>query len=117
MESNRGKRYSPEERAAFVQHYKDSGLSLSRFCQEAGVTYASLRRWIDQSQEAQPVEDLEACPVSFVEVAGTSTAFTQSEVTPSMRASFELRNGIRVCLDEQMTAPQLLVWIQQLNAC
>ena len=28
MESNRGKRYSPEERAEFVQLYKESGQSL-----------------------------------------------------------------------------------------
>ena len=116
MESNRGKRYTPEERAVFVQLYRESGQSLSRFCKDAGMTYASLKRWIDQSQEAQPVEDLEACPVSFVEVAATST---QSEVMQHMpvQASFELRNGIRVRLDEQITAPQLLVWIQQLNAC
>ena len=117
MESNRGKRYSPEERAVFVQLYKESGRSLSRFCQDAGVTYASLKRWIDQDQEAQPVEDLEACPVSVVEVAATSTASTQSEVMPRLQASFELSNGIRVRLDEQMTASQLLVWIQHLNAC
>ena len=121
MESNRGKRYSPEERAEFVQLYKKSGQSLSRFCQEAGVTYASLKRWIDQSQEAQPVEDLETCPVSFLEVATTPTGSTQSEVMSRMplpvRASFELRNGIRVRLDEQMTAPEMLTWIQHLNAC
>ena len=66
MECNRVKRYSPEERAVFVQLYRESGQSLSRFCQEAEVTYTSLKRWIEQSQEAQSVEDLEACPVSFV---------------------------------------------------
>jgi len=46
VSNNRGKRYTKGEREELLQLFEQSEYSASRFCQEMGVCYATLKRWL-----------------------------------------------------------------------
>lgn len=57
------RRYTPEQRAAYVQQWKESGKSQRVFSEEQGVSYTSLNNWIRIEKKRQAKK-----PAGFVAV-------------------------------------------------
>ena len=43
-------RKSKDEKAAILERYKNSGMSIKQFCLEAGIVEQNLRNWIKRSE-------------------------------------------------------------------
>ena len=104
MGKEKGKRYTPEEKAELISLYEQSGYSISRFCSEMGLSYATLRRWLE------PAASSLAERIELVEVT------TESPSLP--RASgIRLPNGILIELDERQGASSIATLARELMAC
>lgn len=100
MSNNRGKRYSKGEREELLELFDQSGYSASRFCQEMGVCYATLKRWLGR----------ESPRVNLVEV---TTAASINAVALRVR----LPNGIECELESGLSRSEVTEWIRELKAC
>ncbi|MBT3482433.1 MAG: transposase [Opitutales bacterium] len=100
MSKERGKRYSEEEREELLQLFAQSGYSASRFCQEMGVCYATLKRWVGR----------ESPRVNLIEV---TTAALAHAATLRVR----LPNGIECELGSNLSRSEVTDWIRDLKAC
>ena len=58
MKQTPGKRYSAEEKARILEHYSESGLSLTAYCRQSGLCYATLRNWRERRGRADGVPRL-----------------------------------------------------------
>ncbi|MBD5778227.1 transposase, partial [Pelagicoccus sp. NFK12] len=61
MSTERGKRYTAEQKQELLELFRQSGMNASRFCKEMNVSYPTLRRWLGPES---------AKPVQFVELDG-----------------------------------------------
>ena len=100
MSNDRGKRYSKSEREELLQLFDQSEYSASRFCQEMGVCYATLKRWLGR----------ESPRVNLVEV---TTAASSNTVALRVR----LPNGIECELGSSLSRSEVTQWIRELKAC
>jgi transposase-like protein len=96
------KRYTKEEREDLVQLYRQSDYSASRFCQEMGLSYPTLKRWLGD----------ETAKVSLVEVV-------VEEIVPaeSLRMNIRLPNGIECELRSKLTSRETITLIRELKGC
>ena len=78
---------TPEERAALLDEYKNSGLTIVGFCRQRGVGYSTMFKWmgdagmpVRRKQEPAPEQ-----PPRFVEVEMES--YENGAVRPASRAA------------------------------
>jgi transposase-like protein len=100
VSNDRGKRYSKSEREELQQLFDQSEYSASRFCQEMGVCYPTLKRWLRG----------ESPRVNLVEV---TTAASSNTVALRVR----LPNGIECELGSSLSRSEVTQWIRELKAC
>ena len=104
MGKDKGKRYSAEEKREFVGLYEQSGYSVSRFCREMDLCYATLRRWLDQSGES-------GSKVEFVEVE------SEAAVSKGLEARIVLPNGIGIELGGDCGRESVVALAESLMRC
>ncbi|MDQ8184195.1 transposase [Pelagicoccus sp. SDUM812002] len=100
MSTERGKRYTEDQKKELVELFRQSGLNASRFCKEMNVSYPTLKRWLGP----QPAKTVE-----FVEVG---------EAEPNdARLSVALPNGIWAEFPLSAEKSVVASWIRELKAC
>lgn len=89
------KRYRQAAREEMVRQYQDSGLSPWQFCQQYGLSEASLGRWIKEFRKAEP--GMVAPGISLVEIQNFKSSPRQQQ-TESRQPSVTVRfpNGMVV---------------------
>ncbi len=100
MSNDRGKRYSKGEREELLQLFDQSEYSASRFCQEMGVCYATLKRWLGR----------ESPRVNLVEVTAAASI-------NAVALRIRLPNGIECELGSGLSRSEVTQWIRELKAC
>ena len=104
MGKDKGKRYTSEEKAELIGLYEQSGYSVSRFCSEMGLSYATLRRWLEPASSSLTER------IELVEVT------TESHST-SRASGIRLPNGILIELGEGQGASSIATLARELMAC
>ena len=100
MSTERGKRYTEDQKQELLELFRQSGLKASRFCMETNLSYPTLKRWLGP----QPSK-----PAQFVEI-------DQSESSGG-RLSVALPNGLRAEFPLDAEKPVVASWIRELKAC
>jgi transposase-like protein len=100
MSTERGKRYTTDQREELLELFRQSGLNASRFCKEMNVSYPTLKRWLGSG----PAE-----PVQFVELAG--------EQATGQRLTVALSNGLWAEFPMDADKAVVAAWIRELKAC
>lgn len=101
MAKPKGYRYSKHEREELLELYRQSGCSASRFSQQTGISYATLKRWL----EPEPQQ------VNFVELSGCGAEGASGSL------AVRLANGIECFLDGSIDKESAIGWIQALSRC
>ncbi len=102
MAKDKGHRYTQEERDEFLELYRQSGYSVSRFSSEMRISYATLKRWLKPKIEPS---------VKLVEV--------ESDPVSSSSASLIVRlpNGIACEIGSALSRAETVNWIRELKRC
>ncbi|MEM9159222.1 MAG: transposase [Verrucomicrobiota bacterium] len=100
MSTERGKRYTQEQKQELLELFSQSGMNVSRFCKEMNLSYATLKRWLSPEPSK---------PVQFVEIG---------EADPSGgRLSVALPNGLWAEFPLSTDKSVVASWIRELKAC
>ena len=62
MDTRKAKRYTKDQCDELVELFRQSGMKAGRFCKENGVSYPTLRKWLEPapSERAQLIELVDA---------------------------------------------------------
>ncbi|MDQ8183899.1 transposase [Pelagicoccus sp. SDUM812005] len=100
MSTERGKRYTAEQKQELLELFRQSGLNASRFCKEMNLSYPTLKRWLGPAATK---------PVQFVEVGGAEPG--------EGRLSIALPNGLWAEFPLDADRSVVAGWIRELKAC
>ena len=100
MPDQRGRRYTSAQREDILERFRESGLSASRFCKEASLSYPTLKRWLGPGETE---------PMSFVEV--------ESPAPPARRFAVALGDGLWLEFPLDADRSVVAAWIRDLKAC
>ena len=106
MSKPKGFRYSEQEREELLERYRQSGLGVTRFCKEAGVSYGALKRWLEDSGEDGGSE----ASAGLVEL-------TVEEPGREQWLSARLPNGIVAQVRLDAPRDEVMDWIRELARC
>lgn len=101
MNDNRRKRYALQEREQILERFAASGLSASRFCKEEGLTYPTLKNWMNKSKPA--------AEIPFVEIE------TEASSGSAVRLRFDSGIELELAADSERTVIEK--WIRLLRSC
>ncbi len=102
MSTERGKRYTEEQKQELLELFRQGGLNASRFCKEMGLSYPTLKRWLGPSPAP-------AKPVQFVEVGEAESS--------DGRLAVALPNGLWAEFPMDAEKSVVADWIRELKAC
>lgn len=100
MSTERGKRYTQEQKQELLELFRQSGLSASRFCKEMNLSYPTLKRWLGPGPSKQAL---------FVEIGEADSA--------TSRLTVALSNGLWVEFPLEAEKSAVASWIRELKAC
>ena len=100
MPTERGKRYTEDQKRELLERFRQSELNASRFCREMSLSYPTLKRWLGPGPSK---------PVQFVEIG-------QAEPRGG-RLSVALPNGLRAEFPLDAEKSVVASWIRELKAC
>lgn len=100
MSTERGKRYTQDQKRELLELFRQSGLNASRFCKEMKLSYPTLKRWLGPGPSKS---------VQFVEIAEP-----RSE---DGRLTVALPNGLWAEFSMDAQKSVIASWIRELKAC
>jgi|GEM_PF-1231090 len=100
MSTERGKRYTQDQKKELLELFGQSGLNASRFCKEMKVSYPTLKRWLGPKPSRQ---------VQFVEIGEADSS--------DARLSVALPNGLWAEFPMDANKSAVSDWIRELKAC
>lgn len=106
MNKPKGKRYSKEEREELLSSFDQGGQNASCFCREQGLSYPTLKRWLDE--RAENTEGLR-----LIEVRSDDEAGNERHCLMTIR----LPNGLECHVWSGANRMEVLSWIGGLLQC
>ena len=100
MSTERGKRYTADQKQELLELFRQSGMNASRFCKDMNLSYPTLKRWLGASA---------ADPVRFVEIGEAESS--------EGRLSIALPNGLWAEFPLDADRSVVANWIRELKAC
>jgi hypothetical protein len=108
-----------EERTEIVENYRASGLTVRRFCKDAGIGEQSLRNWVARHNQVNG----ENPEQGFIEVPSIGTDLAVPEDQSGDPITSGLHNGLSIRFPDNViievhpdTDPHLLGWVLSLMA-
>jgi len=106
MNKPKGKRYSKEEREELLSSFDQSGQSVTRFCREQGLSYPTLKRWLEGCAE-------ETDGLRLIEVRSDGEDANDTSCLMTIR----LPNGLECHVWSGSNRQEVLSWIGELLQC
>ena len=101
----RVKTYSEEEKMAYVEEFKNSGMGSTTFAREKGIPESTLRTWIreDRNLEFGAIE-IGAPKINTAEVLKKKTVFANENIRIELKEGFNkefLRKIVEVLINDK----------------
>lgn len=106
MNKPKGKRYTQEEREEVLSSFDQSGQSVTGFCREQGLSYPTLKRWLDERIEKTD-------GLRLIEVRSDREEANDSSCLMTIR----LPNGLECHVWSGANHIEVLNWIGELLQC
>lgn len=100
MSTERGKRYTEDQKQELLELFGQSGMNASRFCKEMKLSYPTLKRWLGPA----PTKS-----VQFVEIADPRCE--------DGRLTVALPNGLWAEFPLLADKSTIASWIRELKTC
>ena len=97
--------YEKEEKQAYIEDFKNSGESMSRYAMEKGIPEATLRGWIKEDRELTfGAIEVKSSNVPLPRIAKSATVFATENIRIELKENFDkilLKKIVEVLINDK----------------